>query len=64
MERDLSGVPKSVLLETGAPVSIISEIYLLENLSYAEIRTISETLHGHDSLRAQLGNSQKSNLQT
>ena len=51
MLKELSGVPKSVLLETGAQVSIISEKYLLEKFSYAQIRTISELLHEHDSLR-------------
>ena len=58
MQCELSGVPASVLLDTGAQVSIV-EKYLLENLINAEIKAISETLGGHDSLRMQWGNNSK-----
>ena len=53
---ELSGVPTSVLLDTGAQVSIFSEKYLLENFINTQIRAISEILDGHDSLRMQWGN--------
>ena len=56
MQCELSGAPKSVLLDTSAQVSIISEKYLLENFINAEIRAILDILDGHDSLRVQWGN--------
>ena len=56
MQCKLSGVPTSVMLDTGAQVFIVSEKYLLEKFINAEIRAISEILDGHDSLRLQWGN--------
>ena len=58
MQCELSGVPPSVWLDTGAQVSIV-EKYLLENFINAEIKAVSETLGGHDSLRMQWGNNSK-----
>ena len=49
----------SVLLDTGAQVSIVSKKFILENFINAEITAISEILDEYDSLRVQWGNNSK-----
>ena len=52
----LSNKLSSVLLDTGAQVSVISEKYLRENLPHVDEYLVNELLDEQDSLRVQWGN--------
>ena len=56
IECELNGVSSTLLLDSGAQVSILSYDFLLSNLTDVQPNPLSDILDQHDSLRVQWGN--------